>query len=175
MVLVYVDDILVTGNSKEGINDVKKLLNEQFKIKDLGQMKYFLGIEIARSGKGIVLSQRKYVLDLLNDTGMSGCKPLSLPMLPSLRLQAYEERKHKEEDLLKDAQRYRNLVGRLIYLTTTRPDISFPVQVLSQFMVTPMKSHMAAAYNVLRYLKQSPGKGILLSSRGSLELSLIHI
>lgn len=170
VVLVYVDDILVTGNSKEGINDVKKLLNEQFKIKDLGQMKYFLGIEIARSGKGIVLSQRKYVLDLLNDTGMSGCKPLSLPMLPSLRLQAYEEGKHKEEDLLKDAQRYRNLVGRLIYLTTTRPDISFPVQVLSQFMVTPMKSHMAAAYNVLRYLKQSPGKGILLSSRGSLEL-----
>ncbi|XP_028786573.1 uncharacterized protein LOC114742489 [Neltuma alba] len=101
---------------------------------------------------------------------MSGCRPLSLPMPQHLKLTAYEEGKHRKEDLFAEPGKYRRLIGKLIYLTMTRPDISFPVQVLSQFMQLPMKCHWGAAMGVLRYLKQSPGLGIQLSSKGDLKL-----
>ncbi|KAK4260516.1 hypothetical protein QN277_003615 [Acacia crassicarpa] len=103
--------------------------------------------------------------------GMSGCKPLSIPMKPGLKLLAYEEGRDRKEDLLSNPERYRRLVGRLIYLTNTRPDISFPVQVVSQFMQAPTKAHMAAARSIVRYLKQSVGVGVLLSSNQDLNLS----
>lgn len=111
-----------------------------------------------------MMNQRKYVLDLLFEMGMSGCKPIAVPMAQNLRLTAYEEGKNKKEVLLKHPDEYRRLIGKLIYLIMTSPDISFPVQNLSQFMQAPTKIHMAAAKNVLRYLKQNPGLGILLSS-----------
>ncbi|XP_028753328.1 uncharacterized protein LOC114712935 [Neltuma alba] len=171
LVLVYVDDLLITGNSEDRIREVKDYLHRQFKIKDLGEIKYFLGIEIARSQKGIILSQRKYVLDLISDAGLSGCRPLSVPMGQNLKLRAFEEGKDAEKDLLREPERYRRLIGRLIYLTITRPDISFSVQVLSQFMQTPTKMHMGAALGVVRYLKQNPGLGILLSSNEDLKVS----
>ena len=74
---VYVDDIIITGDDIVEIAQLKKKLSKEFEVKDLGQLRYFLGIEIARSPKGIVLSQRKYVLDLLSDTGMLGCRAKS--------------------------------------------------------------------------------------------------
>jgi hypothetical protein len=77
---VYVDDIIITGNDTLEIAQLKENLSKEFEVKDLDQLRYFLGIEIARSPRGIVLSQRKYVLDLLNDTGMLGCHPASTPM-----------------------------------------------------------------------------------------------
>ncbi|XP_028801505.1 uncharacterized protein LOC114756740 [Neltuma alba] len=91
-------------------------------------------------------------------------------MAQNLRLRAYEEGKDSKADLLPDPARYRRLVGRLIYLTNTRPDISFVVQVLSQFMHIPTKTHMAAALGVIRYLKGTPGHGILLSAEGNFRL-----
>ena len=77
---VYVDDIVITGDDTLEITRLKENLSKEFEVKDLGQLRYFLGIEIARSPRGIVLSQRKYVLDLLNDTGMLGCRPASTPI-----------------------------------------------------------------------------------------------
>ena len=77
---VYVDDIVITGDDTLEIAQLKENLSKEFEVKDLGQLRYFLGIEIARSARGIVLSQRKYVLDLLNDTGMLGCRPASTPI-----------------------------------------------------------------------------------------------
>lgn len=128
LILVYVDDLLITGSSEYGIKQIKEFLHCKFKIKELGLLKYFLGIEVARSKKGIVINQRKYVLDLLFETGMSGCKPISVPMAQNLRLTAYEEGKNKKEELLKDPGEYRRLIGKLIYLTMTRLDISFSMQ-----------------------------------------------
>ncbi|XP_054778065.1 uncharacterized mitochondrial protein AtMg00810-like [Prosopis cineraria] len=170
LILVYVDDLLITGSFKSGIKETKEFLHSKFKIKDLGLLKYFLRIEVACSKRGIVMKQRKYVLDLLFETRMSGCRPLTIPMASNLRLTAYEEGRNKKEELLKDPGEYRRLIGKLIYLTMTRPDISFFVQSLSQFMQTPTKVHMAAAKNVLRYLKNNPGLRILLSSRHSTTL-----
>ena len=80
VLIVYVDDIVLTGNSTAEINKLKELLAREFEIKDLGNLKYFLGMEVARTRKGISVSQRKYVLDLLNETGMMGCKPAETPM-----------------------------------------------------------------------------------------------
>lgn len=164
-VLVYVDDILVTGTDPIAIAALKGFLDTRFHIKDLGSLKYFLGIEVARSKKGLFLCQRKYALDILHDMGMLGCRPSFFPMEQHLKL-------HPDDgDPLSNPSSYRRLVGRLIYLTITRPDILFAVHVLSQFMHKPHQPHMDAAIRLLRYLKGTPGHGILLSSSSSLHLS----
>lgn len=162
--LVYVDDIVVASNSLESISALKTFLNTHFRIKDLGTLRYFLGIEVARSPKGIHLCQRKYTLDILADLGNLACKPLKLPMDQNHKLSK------SSGTPLADPTSYRQLIGRLLYLTLTGPDISYPIQVLSQFMDHPSTSHLAAAHKVLRYLKNAPGQGILLSSSSPLQL-----
>ncbi|XP_043700429.1 uncharacterized protein LOC122651179 [Telopea speciosissima] len=164
VLVVYVDDIIVSGNDEGGIKEVKDYLQQHFQTKDLGQLHYFLGIEVIRSKKGISLSQRKYVLDLLTDSGMLAAKPLDIPMDP--------DKKFGNDDgqPLKEVHSYRSLIGKLIYLSVTRPDISFVVRVLSQFMQSPCKSHWDAAIRVLRYLKGAPGKGLIYRPKRHMEL-----
>ena len=161
---VYVDDIILAGNDMVEIQQVKDHLHSKFTIKYLGKLRYMLGIEVAQSDKGIVLSQRKYALDLLKDTGYLGSKPASTPMGSKLRL------KVTSGELLSDASEYRRLIGRLVYLTITRPDLSFAIQNLSQFMSAPRTEHMSAAHRVLRYIKGAPGYGILLPRVCNLQL-----
>jgi len=165
ILLIYVDDMIVTGNNEKSISIVKAFIQSQFKTKDLGTLKYFLGIEVARSRKGIFLSQRKYTLDILKEMGLLGSKPINFPMDQHLKLNPDDGQQ------LHNPSSYRRLVGRLIYLTITRPEITYAVNALSQFMHNPRQPHMAAAIRVLRYLKSSPGKGILMSSESSTQLS----
>jgi hypothetical protein len=121
---VYVDDIVITGDDVEEIKWLKEKLGKAFEIKDLGLLRYFLGIEIARSSKGIVLSQRKYVLDLLTETGMLGCRPCCSPIDKNHQI-------HAELGDPVNRETYQRLVGRLIYLCQTRPDICYAVSVVS--------------------------------------------
>ena len=151
VVLVYVDDLLIAGNDLTIITDLKTFLADQFKLKDLGTLKYFLGLEMARSPSGIFLSQRTYALDILADFGTLGSRPTSCPMKQHLKLTP------EDGVLLFDPSPYRRLVGRLIYLTITRPDISFSINILSQFMQAPREPHSQVALHVLHYLKSSPG------------------
>ena len=132
-------------------------------MKDLGQLRYFLGIEVARGAEGIVLSQRKYVLDLLTETGMLGCRPAVSPIDVMAKISA-------EAGEQVDRERYQRLVGRLIYLTHTRPDISFSVSVVSRYMHDPRKGHMDAVYHILRYLKSAPGKGLIFRQNGHMNI-----
>nr|KYP48597.1 Retrovirus-related Pol polyprotein from transposon TNT 1-94 [Cajanus cajan] len=120
--LVYVDDIVLTGNSLCIIDQVKDYLDNQFHIKDLGELKYFLGFEVARSNRGLVLNQRKYCLEILSEFGLTGCKPVNSPTYPSVKLN------EDEGDLITDPTSFRRLIGKLLYLTNTKPDISFAVQ-----------------------------------------------
>jgi hypothetical protein len=119
--LVYVDDILLARNNIEAVYTLKNSLHAKFKLKDLGNLKYFLGLEVARSTKGISLCQRKYALHILSDSGMLGCKPVTTPMEQNLKLC------QSDGDYLDDPSTYKRLVGRLLYLIVIRPNLSFAV------------------------------------------------
>ena len=143
---------------------MKEFLHSQFKLKNLGNLKYFLGLDIARYTTGIVLSQRHYNLQLLEDTGHLASKPASVPMDPKLHLNA------SEGDLLDHPSEYRRLMGRLLFLTLSRPDITFDVHKLSQFLSQPRKTHLTVAFHLLRYLKSAPGQGLLFPTSSSFQL-----
>ncbi|CAL2263055.1 unnamed protein product [Prunus armeniaca] len=117
--IIYVDDMIITGNDADEMSKLQGNLTVEFEMKDLGDLKYFLGVEVARSSKGIFLSQHKYVLDLLKETGMLGCKPVETPIVEKHHLCLDP----KQEFVYKG--RYHTLVERLIYLAHTRPDIAY--------------------------------------------------
>ena len=164
ILIVYMDDMIVTGTDEEEKQALKQCLVKEFEIKDLGRLKYFLGIEVAHSKQGIFISQQKYVTDLLKETGMLGSKPVATPIEPNHRLgEAIGEQ-------TVDKEMYQRLVGKLIYLSHTRPDIAYSVSVISQFMHDPIEVHLQAAYRVLHYLKANPGKGIMYKRNSELVL-----
>ena len=163
---MYVDDIIVTGNDEKEKNTLKQCLAKEFEIKDLGKLKYFHGIEVAWSKQGIFISQQKYVIDLLRETGMMASKPVATAIKQNHKLnEALGEKKVNRK-------MYQRLVGRLIYLAHTRPDIAYSVSVISQFMHDPREIHLQAAYRVLHYLKAHPGKKILFKKTSYIALEI---
>ena len=131
----------------------------------MGSLQYFLGLEIARSSSGIFVCQRKYALDILEEVDLLGCKPSSIPMEPSIKLVS-----DGKEPVIDDPASYRKLVGKLMYLTITRPDITYAVNRLCQFTAAPKDSHMKAAYKVLHYIKGTVGKGLFYSATSDMTL-----
>ncbi|CAL1412139.1 unnamed protein product [Linum trigynum] len=164
IVLVYVDDIILTGPRLGDLESVKGFLKRDFKIKDLGSLKYFLGLEVTRNRSGISVSQRKYCMDLIAETGYLDAKSCKSPIDCKVKLSAGEGK------LLENPGIYKRLVGRLHYLTVTRPDIAFPVQQLCQYEREPRDTHLQAAYRVIRYLKGAPGQGLHFKANSDLVL-----
>ena len=163
---MYVDDILVTGNDEKDKNTLKQCLAKEFEIKDLGKLKYFLGIEMAQSKQVIFISQQKYVIDLLKETGMMASKTIATPIEQNHRLsEALEEKKV-------DRKMYQRLVGILIYLAHIRPDIAYSMSVISKFMHDPRETHLQVAYRVLHYFKAHPRKGILFKKTSYIALAI---
>ncbi|CAL1388981.1 unnamed protein product [Linum trigynum] len=165
VVIVYVDDILVGSPSLEAVNSVKKLLGSLFKMKDLGEMKYFLGLEINRTAAGIHVSQRKYCIELLKEAGFDECKPAKTPSSVKQVLSAADGESYL------NIQNFKHLLGQLQYLNSTRPDITFAVQQLCQFQDSPTTVHLKALHRVFRYLKNSPGQGVFYSSKAAIQLT----
>nr|GEY46798.1 ribonuclease H-like domain-containing protein [Tanacetum cinerariifolium] len=152
------------------VEKLKDRLKSKFMIKDLGVLKYFLGIEILSTDFGLCLSQRKYCLELLHEFGLLGAKPMNTSIEQKVSI-AFES--SSKDPLLDNITEYQKLVGKLIYLTLTRPDISYVVHYLSQYMHAPLLSYLKLAFRVLRYLKLSPGKGIgIFKGKSPLVLSV---
>ena len=140
--------------------DLKHFLVTCFKIKKFRPLKYFLGVEIARSKSGISFCQQNYTLDILEDAGLLGAKPEKIPMKTDVALMP------TWSDLLKDHTCYRRLIERLIYLKITRLKITYAVNTLNQFMHRPRKHNFDTAHRLLHYLKGAPGQGLLFFSNG---------
>ncbi|GKA15181.1 ribonuclease H-like domain-containing protein [Tanacetum coccineum] len=148
--LAHVDDIVITGNDDVRIKEFKLFLSTKFLIKDLGVLKYFLGIEVIVNDLGLCMSYRKYCLELLHKYGLLVARPTDIP-LPENSILRFEET--KDDKYLSDFTNYQKLVGKLIYLTNTKPSISYAVHCLSQHMHSPLQSHFKASLRLLRYLK----------------------
>ncbi|KDP44591.1 hypothetical protein JCGZ_22173 [Jatropha curcas] len=142
--LMYVDDVTIASNNEQLVKVFKQELSSYFKLKDLGDLRYFLGLEVPRSKSGISVCQRKYTPELLEEYGQLGAKPCRTPIEVNYIMT------HIEEGLIADPTEYRQLIGKLLYLTITRPDISYTVHVLAQFMDKQASVHMEAAHQVLR-------------------------
>jgi hypothetical protein len=161
---IYVDDVILAGTSLTEFTRIKAILDINFCIKDLGELKYFLGLEVAHSKSGIIISQRKYCLDLLRDSGLLGAKPASTPLDTSIKLHNNLGKPYE------DISSYRRLIGKLLYQNTTCPDITFATQQLSQFLHSPTVTHYHAACIVIRYLKNNPGQGIFFDRQSELQV-----
>ena len=154
ILIVYVDNIIVTEGYTKKMDYLNEVFVREFEIKDQGTLRYFLGIEVARSKKGIVVSQRKYILDSLKETEMLWCKPIDTLMESKYKMGL------KRDSHPIDIEKYQWLIGKLIYLSHTRHDICFPIKVMSQFMNKSNEKHLEAVYMNPRYLKMTPRKGI---------------
>nr|XP_028960004.1 uncharacterized protein LOC108174058 [Malus domestica] len=161
--LLYVDDVILTGSSSELISSMIKGLIEEFDMKDLGQLNYFLGLQISYTSGGLFVSQTKYINELVAKVDLQDCKPYATPCLPYHRLLTDDGKPYH------NPEQYRSIVGALQYLTFTRPDIAFSVNQACQFMHNPMESHVIAVKRIIRYLKGSSSLGIQFTP-GSLHL-----
>jgi hypothetical protein len=153
ILLIYVDDLFLTGEDNLITNCKKKLIAE-FEMKDLGPMHYFLGLEVWQSPKKIFLNQGKYAVEILKRFDMLECKAMNTPMETNLKLLV------DTSSELVDATLYRQIIGSLMYLTNTRPDICFAVNTLSRYLVEPRRVHLVAAKHVMRYLKGTLDYGL---------------
>ena len=165
ILLVYVDDILLTGNSVQQLMSLLAYLNKAFALKDLGPLNYFFGIEAKRHGSSLHLSQSKYAHDLLIQTKMQHANPISSPIVPCKQLSI------RDGDPMSDPTLYRSTVGALQYLTLTRPDIQFAVNKACQFMHSPTLLHWQAVKRILRYLRGTIHDGLTI--HGSSNCGLI--
>lgn len=157
---VYVDDVIIIGTNVSEIEDLKTFLHDQFKIKDLGKLHYFVRMEVLYKKDGLIISQRKFVLDMLKTYNISNMSSCTSPLDPIVKL-------HAKETSLSDPTFYRKLIGQLNFLTNIRMDISYSVQHLNQFMQDPREPHLKATYHLLRYLKADPTLGIFMSHNQS--------
>ena len=166
ILIVYVDDIIITGNNLEEVKGLEEQLDKNFKVKPLGPLRYFLGIEFARSNEGILRTQQKHILELQEETKHTNCHINETPIEVNHKLAILED------DPKVEICSYQKLIGKLLYLSHTRPDICYTINVLSQFMHSPRNSHFQAANRILKYLKGTSRLGITYRKTGKLDLIL---
>jgi histone deacetylase 1/2 len=166
-VLISVDDIIVTASSEDVVAALLRDLKKEFALKDLGDLHYFLGIEVKRNKEGIVLSQSKYAKDILSQVGMINCKLTSTPLLAAEKFSRFDGNRLGVED----STRYGSIVGVLQYLTLTRPDLAFSINKVCQFLHAPTTTHWTSVKRILRYVKFTVDVGLTIPKRNSLSLS----
>jgi hypothetical protein len=161
--LLYVDDMIITGDDPEYIAFVKARLGDQFLMSDLGPLRYFLGMEIS-TPEGFFLSQEKYIQDLLDCASLTDHRTAETPMELNIHLTP------TGGEPLKDPTRYRHIVGSLVYLGVTRPDILYSVHILSQFVSAPTQIHYSHILCVMRYLHETSTRRLFFPHSSSFQL-----
>jgi hypothetical protein len=165
--LVYVDDIIVTSSKPQVVTTLLKNLGDEFALKDLGDLHYFLGIAVTKTRDGIIFSQEKYVGDLLKKVDMAMCKPVSTPLAVGEKLPAHIGTPLSPHH----ATQYMSKVGALQYLTLTHPDLAFAVNKVCQFLHAPTDVHWFAVKRILRYLQGCLKVGLKIVKNNSLLVS----
>ncbi len=168
IIVIYVDDLIITKDGDVNISNLKKLLKQKFEMKDLEKLHYFLSIEVFQSRKGIWLLQRQYALNKLSEYRMTSYKPISIPLEQNVKFSA------DEGDLVEDTTTYRRIVGSLIYMTITRPYLNYVVRVVKKFMQTPQKPHLDIVRRILRYIKHTFQCGIFYETKRQFTNIWIH-
>lgn len=164
IVSVYVDDLIYTGDDEEMTSSFKCSMMQAFEMTDLGKMKFFLGIEVSQQPDGIFICQKKYAHEVLERFGMLDSHAVNSPIVPGCKLS-------KDEDgVAINESYYKQIVGSLMDLTATRPDIMYAVSLISKFMAKPTKIHLQAAKRILRYLKGTFDYGIMYKKGSSDDL-----
>ncbi len=164
VITIYVDDLIIGGDNGKEVEHVKHFLKQKFDMKDLGEFKFFLGIEVIRTVKGIWLSQRQYALDMLSKYGMGGCKPISIPLNQNGKLSV------DAGEVVEDATMYRKIVGSLIYMMITRRDLNYTVGLESQFMQVLRKPHLDGVRHTLRYVNATADYGLFYEASTELQV-----
>ncbi|CAL1387232.1 unnamed protein product [Linum trigynum] len=154
--LVYVDDIVITGSDSATIQRLMAFLRSRFALRDLGTLSYFLGLEVHHTSTGLILSQRRYIHELLQRAGMFEAKSISTPCTANQLQQSAMDTSYA----FSNPSLYRSIMGGLQYLSFTRPDISFSVNHISQFQQAPMEVHWSAVKRILRYLQGTMNQGL---------------
>jgi hypothetical protein len=166
-ILIYVDDIIIVSSSSSATERLLQQLQQEFAVKDLGKLSYFLGIEVHHSSDGLILTKHKYIHDLLLCTNMENSKGVTTPMLPTEKLLLRDGTPLSSAD----ATNYRSVIGALQYLSFTRPNFSFSVNRVCQFLYAPTTSHWVTVKHILRYLQATSTFGIHITKSGSSLLS----
>ena len=154
IVVLYVDDVIFTSNDDYLIENFKSVMKEEFEMTDMGLLRYFLGIEVDQNKNGIFISQAKYVNEVLSRFNMQDSKATITPTVMGLKISKEDSSKHFDPSV------YKSIVGSLMYLTATRPDIMYAVSLISRFMEKPKETHWQAAKRIMRYVKGTKWYGI---------------
>jgi histone deacetylase 1/2 len=165
--LVYFDDIIVASSSQEAVDALLRDLEKDFAIKDLGELHYFLGIQVQRKNDELLMTQELYASEILQRVNMQLCKPVKTPLCTTEKLSITSGTRLGVED----STRYRSIVGALQYLTLTRPDLSFAVNKVCQFLHSPTTVHWEAVKRILRYVHGTISLGIKITKSNSMLVS----
>lgn len=158
MVSIYIDDLIFAGNDEVLLEEFKQSMKQEIEMVDLGLMRFFFGVEVHQSHSRIHLCQKKYAQQVLERFKMADCNPVKNPIVPGAKL----SKESAGEEV--DATLYKQLVGCVMYLTVTRPDMMYVVCLISRFMAKPREEHLLAAKRALRYLKGTLEFGIFFKT-----------
>lgn len=168
IVSLYVDDLIFTGNNTDLLTDFKKSMKREFDMSDIGRMTYFLGVEVIQTEGGIFIGQSMYAREILLRFGVQDINSVKIPIVPGCSLT-----KAGNGELV-DAINYKQMVGSLMYLTATRPDLMYAVCLVSRYMEKPTVEHQLAVNKIMRYLKGTMDLGIMYCRTGELKVERVY-
>jgi hypothetical protein len=164
LVQIYVDDIIFCGSSHTLVSRFQKMMESEFQMSMMGELTFFLGIQVKQMKQGTFVHQANYTKDLMKKFNMAEIKPVSTPMSSTTSLGP------DEDGEVVDQREYRSMIGSLLYLTVTRSDIQFTVGLCARFQAFPCSSHQTTVQQIFRYHKHTPEFGIWYSASSSLDL-----